>query len=150
MQDFILQDLVTIRGRYNVTVTQSADDWFDLEDYDDVFFWLDIREVTFATSMTQITFGVQTAPIRDELLFMNMGSGGYAVGSATPPSAPVILSYLDTSALVPLGRFVRWQLVPIGGTAGTWDLCFRLIGCANYRGGSGGHRMVPGRPMGGQ
>jgi hypothetical protein len=136
MHDFVLQDFTTIRGAYTVTtVTQSEHQWLDLEDYEDLVAWIDIREVSFASGYSTITLNLQTAPIKDEVLFTTMPSSGLAVTSSTTLATahiqPVIMS--NTSLQVPLGRFVRWQLVT-GGSSGTWDMTFRVLVCANQVG----------------
>jgi hypothetical protein len=43
MHAFILQDWTTIRGGVT-TVTQSEPDWLDLTPYQDIVFWIDVRE----------------------------------------------------------------------------------------------------------
>ena len=139
MHSHVLQDFTTIRGAYNITVTQSENAWLDLEEYEDAIAWIDIREVTFATGSTQINFNLQTAPIKDEVLFTNMISGGYGVTGV--PTGPVIQKFImslssGTTFPYPLGRHLRWQLSPVGGTSGVWDMTFRVLLCANHIGAS--------------
>jgi len=147
MHGFVLQDFTTIRGAFGTTVTQGESGWLDLDGYEDLTVWIDIREVTFATSMTSITVNIQTAPIKDEYLFVNMVTG-YSQSSTTPPTTPQIQKViLAQNPTVPLGRFVRWQLVPVAGTAASWDLTFRILVCANHTGGSRQGHSSAGAPM---
>ncbi len=46
MHALVLQDWTTIRGSSTNTVTQGADQWLDMTAFQDVQFWLDVREVT--------------------------------------------------------------------------------------------------------
>src|ERR1700722_4634184 len=121
MHGFILENFTTIRGNSNtLTITQSEGGWHDLSGYQDVTVWLDIREVTL-TGNTNVQFNLQTAPIKDEFLFVNMETSPFqATTGLTVPKVRVIT--LDQLALssspinVPLGRFVRWQLVAASAT----------------------------------
>jgi hypothetical protein len=136
MHGHVLQDFTTIRGAFGTTVTQGESGWLDLDAYEDLTVWIDIREVTFATSQTSLTVNIQTAPIKDEYLFVNMVTG-YSQSSTTPPTTPQIQKViLSQNPTVPLGRYVRWQLVPVAGTALSWDLTFRILVCANHVGGA--------------
>jgi hypothetical protein len=74
MHGFVLQDFVTIRGSSTTqTVTQSENDWVELGPFEDFVAWIDIREVTLGGA-TNIQFNLQTAPIKDEFLFVTMES----------------------------------------------------------------------------
>jgi hypothetical protein len=118
MYSFVLQDWTTIRGAV-ATVTQTEVGWLDLTPFQDVVFWVDVRESTNTPSLW-----LQTAPSKDEALFT-------AIVAAQPMATAVsVLSALMASATVPLGRFVRWQ---IAGT-GTWDATFRIYVTANAPG----------------
>ena len=146
MHDFVLQELTTERGSFNFSVSQGTSEWLDLEDFQDVTFWLDIREVTFAAGMTSITIDLQTAPIPDEALFVDMTLGGYSQSSTTPPSAPVSQQIIMAqNPTVPLGRYVRWRLTPVGGTSGSWDMTFRIVCAANHVGSGERQRDATGR-----
>jgi hypothetical protein len=142
MHAFVLQDFVTIRGNSNtLTITQSESEWHDLSGYQDLVAWLDIREIT-VTGNTNVQFNLQTSPLKDEFLFVNMETSPFqATTGLTAPKVRVIT--LDQLALssspinVPLGRFVRWQLLAASAT-GVWDATFRIVLCANNVGGGGG------------
>jgi hypothetical protein len=117
MHSFILQDWTTIRGGSGVsTVTQQETDWLDLAAFQDVVFWIDVKETTGSP-----TLYLQTAPTLDDSFFQAMITGV----AMTAAAAPTVLS-----ATVPLARYLRWQIV---GTP-TWDATFRIAVAANSPG----------------
>jgi hypothetical protein len=122
MHAFILQDWTTIRGSVT-TVTQGEDGWLDLTAYQDLVFWVDVREATGATP--QISF--QTSPTKDESLFTNIVAAANLVASASPAVTKGLLA----SATVPIARYLRWQII---GPSGTWDSTFRVLVAANSPG----------------
>lgn len=122
MHAFILQDWITIRGAV-ATVTQGEDSWLDLTAYQDLVFWVDCREVTGTTPT--ITF--QTAPTKDELLFTAMATAT----TFTTVGNPNVVKATLSSAVVPVARYVRWQIV---GPSGVWDSTFRVLIAANAPG----------------
>ncbi len=123
MHSYVLQDWITIRGTSGATIAQGESGWLDLAPYQDVNFWLDVREFSGATP--SITF--QTAPIKEEALFVNM------FATSTPltlsPSNPYRV--LLFNATVPVARYVRWLLT---GPASAWDTTFRVLVAANALG----------------
>jgi hypothetical protein len=119
MHAFILQDWTTIRGAVT-TIVQQETDWLDLSPYQDVVFWIDVKESTNSP-----TFTLQTSPSKDDSLFTAMIPGSNA-GSGTL----TIQSAFMTTANVPLARFVRWQI----SGAPTWDATFRILVAANSPG----------------
>jgi hypothetical protein len=124
MHAFILQEWTTIRGAALTGVTQSEDQWLDLSPYQDVFFYLDCREVTGAVAAA---ISYQTSPTKDESIFQTMiGPNQFVVGVAA-----VTKSILSTNSAVPLARYVRWS---IGGPANAWDATFRVLVAANSPG----------------
>ena len=141
MHAFVLQDWVTIRGGSTVgTVTQSEHEWLQLDGYEDLIVWIDVREVGLANN-TFVQFNLQTAPLKDEFLFVNMESTPLTLAAAL--SAPSIRKIIMASSpAVPLGKFVRWQLVTSNGGSvnNTWDVSFRILACANPMGGGGAMR----------
>lgn len=127
METKILQDWTTIRGDSTVTsITQSASDWLDVSQYQDVTFFLLVREATggggFAPSVRY-----QTAPLKDERLFTTMTSG---TGGAGVTVTSVLTSTFVTNTAVALGAWLRWQVVPTGATS-TWDITFRVVVALN-------------------
>ena len=123
MRSFVLQDWTTIRGGSGTaTISQARHAWLDLDDYQDVAFWLQVAEQTGSP-----TFFYQTSPSSDDSLFVSMGS--VTIASLTTMTVKVT-QVLMTSATIPLSRFVRWQ---ISGTP-TWDATFRLLVAASVPG----------------
>lgn len=123
MHTFILQDWTTVRGANN-TVIQSESEWLDLTPYQDVVFWIDVREVVGTVTLT-----LQTSPTKDEVFFLTPATGltqvtPVAAGTLAP--RPVLIS-----AATPLARYVRWHLTSV---TATWDVTFRIIVSANAPG----------------
>lgn len=85
-------------------------------------FWLDIREVLNATT---VTFNIQTSPTKDESLFQTIAT--YAATGATLQ----ILKVLMASATTPLARYVRWQVT---SASTPYDATFRILVAANSPG----------------
>jgi hypothetical protein len=121
---FVLQEWTTIRSG-GATVTQSEQEWLDLEPYQDVTFWLQVSEVSGSTTPT-LTY--QTSPTLDEPIFQAMTTGLALAASASP----VVTQVFMLSATVPLARYVRWQLT-VGGAA-SYDATFRIMVAANSPG----------------
>jgi hypothetical protein len=127
MHGFVLQDWLTIRGAPAVvSVPQDQRAWLDLAGYQDIVLWLQVAEV--GTGSGTITITYETAPLKDEVLFVAMGATTVSGPIMTPPTlTKVILSQLPNQ---PLCRWVRWRLVQ-GGATGTWDVTFRVLLSAN-------------------
>ena len=137
MHTYVLQDWITIRGAGaagppyigpGATIVQDQDDWLDLSPYQDIFFWVDCREVTTGAGNVSITF--ETSPTVDDSLFQAIMSSTNLSASATPTliKAPML------SATVPIARYVRWRLTSSNGAASTWDATFRVVVAANSPG----------------
>src|ERR1022692_4885718 len=112
MHGHVLQDFVTIRGASTVTtITQTESAWMDVTPYQDLFAWIDVREVTLG-SLTNIKINLQTAPIKDEFLFVTMPATTVSVSGAlsSPTILQVIYSAGSATNNVALGSFLRWQL----------------------------------------
>jgi len=146
MHAFVLQDWITIRGGSSVaTVTQSEHEWHSLDGYQDLLAWIDVREASIGGGSTFIQFNLQTAPLRDENLFVNMEPTPLTVSGAlsTPSVRKVILANSSTYT-VPLGKWVRWQLVALNSLPNSaWDTTFRILLCANPLGGGASRIMRP-------
>ena len=125
MHTFILQDWTTIRANTaGGSVVQSEESWLDLSAFQDLFFWVDVREVTGT-----VTLFFDTSPTADESLFQPLVAGGQALTASTTPTlvrAPM------TSASVPVARYVRWRAS--GSGANPWDATFRVVLAANSPG----------------
>jgi hypothetical protein len=121
VHSFVLCDWQTIRGGNGATVTQSENEWLDLEAYQDVTLWLQVSEITGSPTCTY-----QTSPTADDSLFQSMTSSAVTMTAGTTTVTQVLM----LSATVPLARFVRWQLAG----SGTWDATFRIMVAANAPG----------------
>ena len=143
MHGFVLQDWITIRGASSIgTITQSESEWLSLDGYQDLVAWIDIRELTAPSNSTTISFNLQTAPLKDEYLFVNMEPTVLqATAALTTPSIRTVILAISTTWKVPLGKFVRWQLVPNVLPNSVWDATFRILLCANPLAGGGGGLM---------
>ncbi len=133
MYSVVLQDWVTIRGGTTVTsVTQGENGWVGTAAYEDIVFWLDVREFTTGGA-TNLQMNFQTAPLKEDTLFTNMVA---AVNlqlnvPGTTPIVPVKV-LLSQNPTVPLARWVRWSLAPNGGTVtSAWDATFRILAACN-------------------
>lgn len=131
MYGFLLQDWITIRGSNSPlisTVTQTESNWVSLQPYQDIVFWLEVREITLATA-TSISVNYETSPMKDESTFVSMVTGpAITAASATPTITKVLLQQNPT---VPLARWVRWRLSVAGAPTGAWDMTFRISAAAN-------------------
>ena len=126
MDCFCLQEWITLKGGSGVlSINQGEIGWIDLAGYQDVVAWLDVRE--YSNGATNVTY--QTAPLKDESLFVNMAS--VLLGSTGITVTPLIKRAMP-SATPPLGRWFRWN-VHVG--SGTWDITFRIWVAANRIGG---------------
>ena len=126
MYSFVLQDWTTVGGAAGSTVIQGEKDWLDMSPFQDIVAWIDVRDAT----LTNTPFlKLETAPSKDESLFMFMGSGaGIAmVGAPTP----TVVQYLMGSATVPVAECLRWKII---GGAVTWQATFRILVAANAPG----------------
>jgi len=124
MHTFVLTDWITVRGSAN-TVTQSESEWLDLTQYEDVMFWIDVREVTGT-----VTLNLQTSPTKDENFFQAANiyqNAALAAGTLTPANTKVLMS----AASIPLARYVRWQLT---SASAPFDATFRIMVSANAPG----------------
>lgn len=132
MYGFLLQDWTTIRGTGGATgapglvVTQSESNWVSLQPYQDIIFFLEVREVTVPTGA--ITLAYETSPLKDESLFVAMAT--VAALAVTPVAITPTKVILATTAGVPLARWVRWKLTSTT-TSGAWDATFRIAAAAN-------------------
>lgn len=126
MNGFIMQDWVTIRGATTTTsVTQSESAWLDAMKFQDIAFWLEVRNMTGAAG--SLTMNYETAPIKDESLFLTATPLGLQIISVQ--AAPFVKSIvLATNPATPLSRWVRWRIAQSGAGV-TWDVTFRI--CAS-------------------
>jgi hypothetical protein len=132
MYCFIMQPWVTIRGNSTIgSITQSEPLWLDLAGFQDVVCWLEAKEI-LTGGATNIAINYETAPNKENVDFI-------ALNGATPVNlttvGPVVSIYLKDTASNPLARWLRWTLLPSGGTVSTtWDATFRVLVAANAPG----------------
>jgi len=109
-----LQGWITIRGPNGGTATQDADDWLDLEDYDDIVVWSQMTEASNIMSLE-----IETAPVGETEAFTTMVSLPVAV-TTTP-----VVDRLDAGSTTnPLAKHLRWKCV--GRIGGAFSLTFRV------------------------
>ena len=126
MRCFQLQGWTTLRGASTLaSIVQDPSGWLDLTPFQDVIFWLDVRNVTAPGTTLALAF--QTAPNRDGSLFVPVAT----ITPLTAAAAPLVTKVLVASATQPLARWLRWSLAQTGAT-GTWDATFRVWIAANY------------------
>ncbi len=124
MHTFVLTDFITVRGSGN-TITQSESEWLDLTQYEDVTFWIDVKEVTGT-----VTMNIQTSPTKDETFFANVyTNAALAAGVINPASTGG--KCLMSSASVPIARYIRWQVT---SASAPFDATFRIFISANAPG----------------
>lgn len=121
MQPIIMQDWTTIRGTGTSTVVvMSQVDWVLTAPFQDIAFYMDVREVTGTVAMNY-----QTAPGRDDVLFQNLGAaGGVAVAAGL-----TVTSFTLANATVPVSHWTRWKLTASAGAP--WDVTFRIMAAGN-------------------
>jgi hypothetical protein len=128
MYGYLLQDWITIQGDSSIaSITQSEADWMSFQKFQDIMFWTEVRAVTLAGA-TSMVLQFETAPTKDPTSFVKMQSSVLTVGN-TPIFQPVLLSSA-TALNAALARWVRWTLIPTGGTlSGNWSATF-CVSCA--------------------
>ena len=116
MQTVLLQDWLTIAGHDGIgPIAQSAHDYVDLGDHEDLVFYLQVADASGGPALSY-----QTSPTRQDSSFL-------------PMIAPVTMSpgtradrVFFATAAVPPSRYVRWSVK--GGTA--FSTTFRVWVCA--------------------
>lgn len=113
MKTCLLQDWVTVNAADGQTVPQSAHQYIDLGQFEDLVFYLDVRQFENAPILSY-----ETAPSRQDSSFL-------------PMIAPIAISAVGvrvdramfSTAAVPPARYVRWKITTVGGT---WNMTFRI------------------------
>lgn len=139
MYGYVLQDWITIRGNIpasgSVDIIQGESTWMGFSSFQDIVFWLDIREASFpGHTPFNLTFNFDTSPSKDSNLFTTIASVG-ALTSLTPgvqlSGGTLPRSILAANPSVPLATWVRWRVTPGGSSGDTWDATFRVLCAAN-------------------
>lgn len=128
MYGYLLRDWLTVRGtQTGANITQSEADGMRFQPYQDIVLWLEVKSVALG-GLTSITLAYQTAPAKDESLFLAMTTAVTLAAATTPTVTKVLLQQNPT---VPLARWVRWKLFPNGTPTGEYGTCFRIFASAN-------------------
>ena len=110
----LLQDWITIRGKDDtIKVTQGSTGWLELGDFEDLAFFLDVREVQAPAKMNY-----ETSPTKQDGAFVAM------MPAFTLSMGQRVDRVFTSTSAVPPARYVRWRLTNGGGAP--WDLTFRL------------------------
>jgi len=138
MYGYVLQDWITIRGSSIADVIQGESGWMGFSSFQDIVFWLDVREATFPTGggTPSLTWYFETSPTKDNNLFTPMSTATVSLATLTTPGVQLLTGALPRVILasgpaVPLATWVRWRLSPAGTTAPPWDATFRVLAAAN-------------------
>lgn len=126
MYGYVLQDWVSVRGTGATTIIQNESDWMGFSSFQDIVFWVDVRQFTGT-----LTILLQTAPSKDESLFQTLSNCTVTVAVATPITISGALpkTILASNPGVPLSTWVRWVLSSSVG--GAYDCTFRILASAN-------------------
>jgi hypothetical protein len=134
-------------------VIQNEASWLSLEMYQDAIFQVQVSELTLAGTSPTLALNLETAPIKDESLWLAMGTAatGLSITSGSVGINTVLRVILNsiTTTGNPLSRWVRWRLIPGGTLTPPWDITFRVLvscnqlfspgmGAGGYGGGGGG------------
>ena len=136
MEGYVLQDWITIRGGTAGTagdIIQGESGWMGFSSFQDIVFWLDVREATISASQT-LTWFFETAPSKDASLFTAMPTAGVgtALGPSFTPGVQALTKVILASGPgVPLATWVRWHVSPSAGITTPWDATFRVLVAAN-------------------
>ena len=136
MEGYVLQDWLTVRGSIPASgapdIIQGESTWMGFSSFQDMVFWLDIREASFPSGApNNLTFNFDTAPSKDSNLFQTMASLTLTSLASPGVQTPLPKVLLNQNPTVPLATWVRWRLTPGGGSGNTWDATFRVLVAAN-------------------
>jgi hypothetical protein len=138
MDSLLLQDFVTVSGLASspgITLTQGSGSWLDLSAYEDVVFFVDVKNCSINLNPTELLICLQTAPAMEDASFLTMYNevtfaGVLAAFGVTP------IPLVAVASPIPLANYVRWQ-IPLAqyDTSGPFTATFRIwvsayaIGC---------------------
>jgi hypothetical protein len=130
MDALILQDWCTIGGDLSavtVTIPQEQLAWLDMSPYQDVFFWLDVRQMNNGSG--SILMNYETSPVEDDAYFVPVVTAFDMSSVHNVQRADARLN----DAIVAVARFLRWKITATP-TATAWDTTFRIFVTANSPG----------------
>jgi hypothetical protein len=117
-----LQPWITVRGASAVTsLTQDEKGWLDVAGFADAVFTIDVASVTSGGGT--ISLNIESAPTKDDALFLPVVPAISMKSSATPVSAKTV----QTPTMPQLSKWLRWRVSASGATS-TWDATFRILG----------------------
>ena len=105
------------------TVVQSEPCWLDVDDYRDVTFWLQVRDLSLGGAGAVIC-AYETSPSKDEALFLSMVSFPLGLTNTTPYITKVLS---PQNPGTPLSKWLRWRLYLIGAPTSEWGATFRIF-----------------------
>ena len=125
-----LQDWITVSGNGNV-VTQSECDWLEIQDFQDIFYYVQLNGITNASNTL---LDLQTSPTEDEAFFTAPGTSGNAYlsrftcnSSTTLGTQATVVVPWATTTNQPPARYLRWRLTfPAGATTITFSIWLSL------------------------
>ena len=123
MYGVLWQDWTTLRltGTTNV-VMQSEPLWLDVDDYRDVIFWLEVKQLALGGAGA-VLLSYETSPSKDEALFRPM-VGAFPLGVTTSPFLTRVLEAQNPT--VPLSTWIRWRLFLSGTPTAEWGATLRI------------------------
>jgi hypothetical protein len=116
MDGILFQDYITVSVG-NLTVTQGAASWLDVSAYEDLVFFLDVKNGPPSNFSSPIYY--QTSPTREDQTFLNMiAPVNLGIGLQTNAA-------LAVNCKVPAATYLRWQIG--GGIEGSFSATFRIV-----------------------
>lgn len=133
MYGYVLQDWITIRGAASplADIIQGESTWMGFSSFQDIVIWLDVREATFPTTSGTLNWIFETAPSKDNNLFVPMTGASTGAVNSIPALSPMKVILANAGTTVPLATWVRWRVSPGGSSTLAWDTTFRVLVAAN-------------------
>ena len=130
MHPFLLQDIVTIKGTSaNTSLAQAEHEYLDLAAYQDFTGWVEVLALDSGGAGIA-TLWLETAPLKDDGLFVPQGSGQtrvvLSVGVVTARNVLNAPMFDNLGRLqIPTARWLRWRLDMLGAVS-NWSVTFRI------------------------
>ncbi len=135
----LMMDWTTVRSASSIlTITADEPHWLDLTAFQDIVAFLDVKNIDLGTGGTTLSITYQTAPTKDNSLFVNVATG------VTLATGLTITKMLKDSTTNPLSRWLRWQIAVSAGTPTlAWGTTLRVWIAANLSANRGSVPMAP-------
>ena len=115
MDAALLQSWTTLAGTSSIlSVPQSAHDYLDIGEHEDLTFYLDVRRLTGG-----VTLSYETSPTAEDSGFLSI-IRPFAITATGLRVDNAFFAFAAT----PAARFVRWRLTNTGGVS--WNVTFRI------------------------